>query len=186
MYKKAIAGIALLAGGLGLFLASVFYSLPSNVVSDRGVSNPLRAFSVDLAPQGWGFFTKPPAEPDLFFLDAGTLESLVVTPQGRVDNLFGVSRTQRAQGPEGANLLGGLTDEDWHTCELGETLPQCVESLDGASKKVPAVENDAPIETLCGEVLVAQSAPTPWSYRDLTEDTHSPENIVKLSVQCDN
>lgn len=170
--------------GTLVFLASIFYSLPSNVVSDRGKVNPLRALSVDLAPQGWAFFTKPPSEPDLFFYDSTSLKSLMITPQGRSDNLFGLSRTQRAQGPEGANMLLRLTDEDWHQCETGDNLETCIKTMESNKKKVHKVDNRAPIKTLCGEVIVVQAAPTAWSYRDLTPETHTPLHVVKLSVKC--
>ncbi|MGO2034532.1 MAG: SdpA family antimicrobial peptide system protein, partial [Brevibacterium aurantiacum] len=101
---RSLVTLALLGLAILMLLVSVFFSLPSNVLSDRGKVNAARVFSVDLAPQGWGFFTKPPSDSDLFYYD-GNLQSVMETPQGRADNLLGLSRTQRAQGPEGGALL---------------------------------------------------------------------------------
>lgn len=185
MYKKAFLGLLFFGIGFAFFLISVFYSLPSNVVSDRGIPSSFRVFSIDVAPQGWGFFTKPPSDPDLLFYNAKTLESLLVTPQTRVENLYGLSRTQRAQGPEGANLLVTLTDDDWFSCSPGDVLQKCVDAMNRENKKVLSVKNTAPIHTLCGDILVSQAKPTPWSYRKLIDESHSPSYIVKVNVQCD-
>lgn len=81
-------------------------------------------------------------------------------------------------------MLLSLTDEDWHQCETGDKLETCIEAMESNRKKVHDVDNEAPIKTICGEVVVAQSAPTTWSYRGLTPYSHRPLRIVKLSVKC--
>ncbi|WP_448072690.1 SdpA family antimicrobial peptide system protein [Georgenia yuyongxinii] len=167
------------------FLGSIFHSLPSNVVSDTGVRSPIRTFSVDLAPQGWGFFTRSPSELDLLFYDAQSLEPLMVTPQGRPENLLGLSRTQRAQGPEAGNLLRPLSDEDWQSCEAGDVLETCIGRLENSAIDPPVVTNSSPVKTLCGEVIFAQSDPVPWSYRDLYDVQHLPQHVTKLDIECD-
>lgn len=167
-----------------LFLGSVFNSLPSNVVSDTGVRSPVRIFSVDLAPQGWGFFTRDPSEADLLFYRAETLEPLWVTPQGRVENAFGVSRTQRAQGPEAAALLEGVAESDWHECQLGQTLQNCVHQMNEDGTSVVTAVNESPVQTLCGPVIFSQSDPVPWSFRDLYEAKHLPRFVAELEIEC--
>ena len=69
----------------------------------------LRAELNTVAGQNFAFFTRSPEtdQIDAYRLDPdGTVgASLLVTPQAKPANLFGLSRTQRAQGPELAILL---------------------------------------------------------------------------------
>ncbi|WP_237233343.1 SdpA family antimicrobial peptide system protein [Rothia nasisuis] len=184
MSRRAISGLTFLIFGFFLLSISVFYSLPSNVVSDRGAKNPIRILSIDMAPQGWAFFTKPPSEGELLYYSSDSLESLLVTPQGRIENLFGISRTQRAQGPEVAQLLKDIADEDWYSCNSGESIYECFDAMKANNYEAYNLENNSPIKTLCGDVLVSNALPTPWSYRDLVNDTYIPKNIVSLNIQC--
>ncbi|MDN6854853.1 MAG: SdpA family antimicrobial peptide system protein, partial [Bifidobacterium crudilactis] len=182
---RSLVTLALLGLAILMLLVSVFFSLPSNVLSDRGKVNAARVFSVDLAPQGWGFFTKPPSDSDLFYYD-GNLQSVMETPQGRADNLLGLSRTQRAQGPEGGALLTPLAEEDWFKCETGEDLEECYESLKASTTEPIRADNTFKHPTLCGKVVIAQAEPVPWSYRDLYEQTHIPEGMIEMQVTCEN
>lgn len=184
MTKKALAATVSLTSGLLLLLATIYGSLPSNVLSDTGIKSAARFFSVDLAPQGWAFFTRDPSEADLLYYDAASLEPLWITPQGRAENGFGVSRTQRAQGPEAAELLQSLGIDDWHECDAGAKVVDCVLAGESDLRDRIQVTNNTPVKTLCGNVLFVQADPVPWSYREFYEETHLPRYVAGLEVEC--
>lgn len=166
-----------------MLLVTIYSSLPSNVLSDTGIKSAARFFSVDLAPQGWAFFTRDPSEADLLYYDADSLEPVWITPQGRPENVFGVSRTQRAQGPEAAALIEHLGVDDWQECATGADLATCVSTIEVASASIQ-VENEAPVRTLCGDVLFVQADPVPWSYRDFYDARHLPRYIAPVEIAC--
>ncbi|AZL14926.1 hypothetical protein CXR25_17085 [Brevibacterium aurantiacum] len=99
---------------------------------------------------------------------------------------LGLSRTQRAQGPEGGALLTPLAEEDWFKCETGEDLEECYESLKASTTEPIRADNTFKHPTLCGKVVIAQAEPVPWSYRDLYEQTHIPEGMIEMQVTCEN
>jgi len=180
---RTAVGLATLALGGIAFVGSVFHSLPSNVVSDTGLRSPVRVFSVDLAPQGWGFFTRDPSEADLLYYDED-LSPAWTTPQGRPENVFGLSRTQRAQGPEAAALLRHVSESDWFECAPGAAVGSCVEAYRADDRVALQAENASIVPTLCGTIVFAQSDPVPWSFRDLYEDTHIPRYVTEVSASC--
>jgi len=182
-WRTAVGVVTLGLGGIAL-AGSVFHSLPSNVVSDTGLRSPLRIFSVDLAPQGWGFFTRDPSEADLLYYEED-LQPAWTTPQGRPENLYGLSRTQRAQGPEAAALLESVGEDDWFECMRGATFESCVEGLRDVGPAATEAENASVVPTLCGTIVFAQSDPVPWSYRHLYEDTHIPRYVTEVSATCE-
>jgi antimicrobial peptide system SdpA family protein len=184
MSWKSFSGITALSVGMLMLLASIFASLPSNTLSDTGIRSAARYFSVDLAPQGWAFFTRDPSEADLLYYRAESLEPLWVTPQGRLENAFGVSRTQRAQGPEAAALLTEVSEDQWHECGRGMSLAECAAEAEAGAPAPLQVANNAPIQTLCGDILMTQSEPVPWSYRNLYETTHITKYVSYLEVDC--
>ena len=99
---------AVLLAAVGLL--SLAASLPPNIVWGRTQLSELRARTQHRpSDRDFAFFTRSPEtdQIDAYRLapDATTGASLLVTPQARPSNLFGLSRTQRAQGPELAILL---------------------------------------------------------------------------------
>ena len=167
-------GLVALCAGLGLFATSIFLSLPSNVVMDRGTQNNMRQFSITWVPQGWGFFTRPPSENGIRVFAPDSLEPLLHTPQNAASNLWGLSRTQRAQGPEVANLVLEVEVAEWFSCELGSTLADCRDALAWSGTPPREVTNTSPLTTICGPALIVESKPVSWSYRHLYEEVFTP------------
>lgn len=111
-----------------------------------------RATAQAVWPQGWGFFTEPPA-PELvvYAQDTRGWRSLMLTPQGRADNLFGLSRRQRTQAPEISAVADSLPADGWRACSAT--------SLDGCSGVVRAAPRLKAVDhavqpTLCGSVVL--------------------------------
>lgn len=46
------------------------------------------------------------------------------------------------------------------------------------------VENHSPKPILCGTVGLLQEKPTPWAWRDLLPEAHTPERVMVLEVTC--
>lgn len=164
------------------FLTSIYAVLPRNVLSDH-VPKSARVTISTLWPQGWGFFTKDPDSPDIDVYketSTGQTKSLLVTPQGRPSNLFGLSRTGRAQGPEIA-ILNDLIDEDeWVACTT-ENIG-CLESA--RSAEAIKLTNTSPSPTICGRVIFTSEIPIPWSYRSYSEETHRIQATVNAILTC--
>lgn len=161
--------------------ASIYFVLPPNVISSEGpVFKGLQQTFTTVSPQGWGFFTNAPQTGEISVYDVKSHQSLMLTPQGRVENLFGISRAQRAQGPELAQLADAATG--WQECQLGQTREQC---LDQASRLMPQpVSIELAHQSLCGPVILTTETFTPFEYRDFDLPIHTIETYSSLDVAC--
>lgn len=83
----------------------------------------------------------------------------MITPQGLPSNVFGLSRTQRAQGPELANLQLGVPGSSWTVCD-GSAL-ECLELY--KDSPVAMVENTSPVLTVCGGASLVMPDRSPRS-----------------------
>lgn len=158
-------------------LTTVAAAFPANVLKPSN-SEALTIVS-KLAPQGWAFFTKDPQDVELVAYQptAEGLRSLQTTPQSRVENIWGLTRTQRAQGPEIAALSNQLT---WVECVPGEVTEACVD----ATASFETVTTPIPHPSLCGRVIVAQEKPVAWSFREFVDGTHTAERVAYALVDC--
>lgn len=179
--RAAVAGLAALALVCSLLLGSIFFSFPSNVVSVRD-GGSVRTVSVELIPQNWPFFTKPPNDPEVIpyiVHGDGRIEFASQFPNGRSENVFGLSRSQRAQGPEMANLANQV--EEWVDCS--GVRDQCVETAVGQGV-AQTIHNSSPVATLCGTVVLMQTEPVPWSYRGHYDGWRLDKEAVLIEAEC--
>lgn len=182
--KTAVIGAVSLLVFSALLLASIFYSLPSNVVKDRAQPDTVRIASVAFMPQGWGFFTRPPSSESFVAIgEDGQLTDLMETPQNEWSNALGISRGQRAQGPELANLVNTIPEDLWSECDPGSTTSECFHS-EAPHDPVEVLENTSPVPTLCGDITFAEVSPVDWSYRDFYEGALSAHSIVTVESEC--
>ena len=169
-----------LMGFMVVFLTSIFMSMPTNILS-TDIPVGVRDVVTRVMPQGWAFFTRDPQSEMIGayrLSSTQTPENALMTPQGRVENLWGLSRNQRAQGPEMASLANEVSE--WTECD--EDSDVC---LDNATDESPLkVENSSPAPTLCGDIIIAQETPVPWSYRDFDLGNTKVEKTALLSVTC--
>lgn len=174
----AAAGGALLVGVL--LAGSVFFSLPSNVLSTRDGS-ALRALSARFLPQSWAFFTKPPSDPEFvpYVVSDGGVSHAALLPNSRPENLYGLSRRQRAQGPEVAGMANQV--RTWRNCD--EVEGDCPAVVAGSAEPVP-VENSSPVPTLCGRVVLVETRPVPWKFRDRYEGWRLDKRAAVVEAKC--
>ncbi|WP_328811770.1 SdpA family antimicrobial peptide system protein [Rhodococcus sp. NBC_00294] len=159
--------------------AGIFFSLPSNVVDQRNGSLQ-RTVATAILPESWAFFTKPLDSPEYtaFSPEGAPLTSL---PNSRPDNMWGLTRKQRAQGPEMANLFSQVDTDLWVDCE--QIAGDCVTAaVDGNAPL--SVKNLSTVPTLCGELVLASTSPVPWSYRNLYTGWRNEDMTTYLDVEC--
>ncbi|RSS45609.1 SdpA family antimicrobial peptide system protein [Streptomyces sp. WAC07061] len=172
------AGGVLLVGAL--LAGSVFFSLPSNVLSTRD-GGDLRALSARLLPQSWAFFTKPPSDPEFvpYLVSDGGVAPAALLPNSRAENLYGLTRRQRAQGPEVAAMANQV--RTWRDCEgIDGDCPAVVAGSPGAV----SVENTSPVPTLCGRVVLVETRPVPWKFRDRYEGWRLDKKAAVVEATC--
>ena len=113
--------------------------------------------------------------------DATTGVSLLVTPQAKASNLFGLSRTQRAQGPELAILLRAVPTPGWVDCSALERAA-CLAELRRRPKTL--LHNTSPIPTVCGDVALSIESTTKWAYRRLADTGYRIDRIAATVIDC--
>jgi antimicrobial peptide system SdpA family protein len=185
MRPPVIMGVAYACVLIVAAIASVAATLPSNIMWER---NQLRAIRVELntiAAQDFAFFTRSAETEQIIAYrlnsDGSAVASLSRTPQAKASNLFGLSRTQRAQGPELANLVRAVRPGAWVNC-TGLDRKTC---FDGVPRQPKAfLHNNSPIPTVCGQVMLTFERTTKWAYRRLTDARYAVERVALASIDC--
>ncbi|MEU6438941.1 SdpA family antimicrobial peptide system protein [Streptomyces sp. NPDC047046] len=165
----------------GYLALGLFYTLPSNALSSRHSAGARTAFNT-LVPQNWAFFTRNPetGQTGAYRLGHdGEVSDLLHTPQGAPSNLFGLSRTQRAQGPELGYLNAHVTG---HYAKCSAYLADCVEE---SAKRAPVkVTNTSPLPTLCGDLVLTQEKTVPWAFRNEVPYQKHVDRVAHVDVRC--
>ena len=153
-------------------------AMPFNTLN---LSDDLRSTVMSLIPEGWGFFTKNPRDPEIqvAVLHNGRLEKLNIVSSFEAKYAFGFNRLSRAQGLELDNLLGQLqTSGLWHDCQ--QNVSDCAQTLQVQKRLV----NSAQFPTLCGDLVLYQSRPIPWAYRNIKPTLNMPSRQTRVEVVC--
>lgn len=166
---------------ISILFVSVLVAVPPTSISldmNQEFRNGYSAF----VSQGWNFFTKDLQEDQygVYNVDETSRQAvgLLRTPQTRAENLWGLTRDQRAQGPELANIANAVTG--WKKCPTKRGT--CLLDL-GHSTQV--ITNTSPLPTICGTVVVTQERQTPWSYRNFaTAQSPIIDETAKVTVTC--
>lgn len=181
LHQLALFAVVLLCL-FGYLAASLFYTLPSNALSSRQSKGAARQALNILAPENWAFFTRDPqtAQIGIYALGAdGSVRNLLRTPQGAPSNLFGLSRTQRAQGPE-LGYLNAAAAAHWTACD--GPLADCLRELSGG--RAWQVRNESPVPTVCGDAYLTQEKTVPWSYREQVPYLRRVAKAAHLDIRC--
>jgi len=176
-------GYALLLAAAGSICLAA--ALPSNILWGHTQAIVLRAELNTVAGQNFAFFTRSPEteQVDAYRVNPdGTIgASLLVTPQTRTANLFGLSRTQRAQGPEMANLIHKVPPDAWVDCtSLDRTT--CFAAI--LHQPEVELQNDSPVPTVCGSVALTAESTVKWAYRRLIDARYAIDHIAQTRVFC--
>jgi antimicrobial peptide system SdpA family protein len=156
----------------------VHAQLPANAVQlpyEARLSHSVRL----VLPQGWAFFTRSPRAPDVvpYRRVDGRWVSALATPNAEPRNLFGLSRTARAQGVELGVLIGDVRPDQWLACTVDPLV-----CLDRATPV--ALTNTSLVPTLCGEVGLVSQQPLPWAWSEARDETVMPGRVARLETSC--
>jgi antimicrobial peptide system SdpA family protein len=170
----------------GLLVAVLFasYLLAGRLGGTAAVQMPAQgdvgALLSRIAPQGWAFFTKPArsATPTAHAHDGGRWVQVAGVSNAQLRFLGGLSREGRRQGVEMASVLTGIPRRAWLECD-GRDLPQCV-----SGQRRQSVLNPLPHPTLCGNVVLAATKPTPWEWRYISSEGTYVSEAIALEVRC--
>lgn len=144
-----------------------------------------------------------PQDPELVAYESGSGENLMVTPQNRWRNGLGLSRNQRAQGPELANIANQLPAAAWTGCDEEEIRaafdppyptkeerktiaeepvnPGCITG----AKSVARVNNSSQRPTVCGDVTLALTTPVPFEFQQFTDRYPQISKVARVTVDCE-
>lgn len=164
---------------LPILFVSVLVAVPPTAIS-LGMSQEFRNNYSAFVSQGWNFFTKDLQGNQFGAYEPGQADpaSLLITPQTRIENAWGLTRNQRAQGPELANLANGITE--WQDCTTMRI--SCASELKGEPIEIV---NTSPIPTLCGDIVITQEHQSPWSYRGFpSAHEQIVDKIALVSITC--
>lgn len=160
----------------------VHSQLPENVLSLPG-ENAAAPTLRKLAPQGWAFFTKSSRSSVVVPYGEGSngeWESLDLGPHSAASNVFGADRGSRAQGVEVALLLDGVDTKQWAKCS--SDVDRCLSKSEGAEPIT--VDNVSPQPTVCGDVVLIDQTPVPWSYRDIVDYDVRAQKALRMDITC--
>ncbi|GAA0389673.1 SdpA family antimicrobial peptide system protein [Streptomyces luteireticuli] len=178
--QLALFSVACLAL-FGYLATALFYTLPTNALSSRH-SKGARTVLNTVTPENWAFFTRNPQNGQIGVYASGrdgAVRNLLVTPQGDPSNLFGISRTQRAQGPE-LGYLNAAAASRWVPC--AGFLEPCIK--EATARPAQQVTNSSPVPTVCGDAFLTQEKTVPWSFRNQVPYTRRVVQIAHLDVRC--
>jgi antimicrobial peptide system SdpA family protein len=160
---------------------SVVQSLAPNALSSREpAAAALRDAVLAIAPQRWEFFTASPQGRQYLAYRTGSDESALSLPQTKAENLFGLSRAQRAQGPELAALHEQVSE--WVKCKDRSASRACLRQA--AQARPLPLRNEARRKTLCGDLVLAQEKPTPFEFRSFDLPQFRVLQTARVEVSC--
>lgn len=157
-----------------IVILAITSSLESSVLVDGKTKKVFRY----LLPQGWGFFTKSPREPQvaMYKIDNGKPQ-LVDYNNMSYKNLFGFSRVARIKGyelsiilekvPKNKYVKGKITDID-QILKL-EPIQLMPDEMINFTEK--------------GTYIIRISNPIPWAWSNSNQENNVPGSFVKINVQ---
>ncbi|MCS5508683.1 SdpA family antimicrobial peptide system protein [Curtobacterium flaccumfaciens pv. flaccumfaciens] len=181
---RTLRAYGVFIGTLGILLAwlvtTLLLSLAPNALTSRtAVGTAARDLVAAVAPQRWEFFTASLQKSALTAYSSTSSSSLLDLPQTRARNIFGMSRTQRAQGPEIALISA---DVKWVKCSNRSQPETCVKQAQREVQQV--VANAAAHRTLCGPMVLAEVKPTPFEFREFGYESTYIVRTASVSVRC--
>ncbi|WP_253957652.1 SdpA family antimicrobial peptide system protein [Paenibacillus oleatilyticus] len=162
------------------FWAYIFFAAIHAVMPTNPITLPTgKTLGIALwFPQGWGFFSKNPREPQFRVLDLSDGSLLPAWPNNMPANLFGIKRFGRSQGIEAGLLVSMIPETSKEKCE--ESPYSCLKKAD----KTLTLNNPTPNPTICGELGFVFQEPIPWAWSSGEENIEMPSTVVRVRVAC--
>lgn len=145
-------------------------------------------------PEGWGFFSRDPREPDLYLyeLHGNKLIRNTHAPISSFANFFGLKRYPRAQSVELGMLLHNINDSLFKSCEINiedrseidiESLNSVNDHLKLDRATIATVMNGSPYPTIKGIICIVQQEPIPWAWAWNRKTLKLPAKYLILNVK---
>ena len=130
-------------------------------------------------PEGWGFFTRNPREPDLhlFILKNNRWVKNPNMPISNFRNAMGLSRLPRAQSVEIAMLISKVKENDWKTSELN------INNLELKNPSIITIKELFPYAILKDTLCIVQQAPIPWAWSWNRSVLKMPSKYIVINVR---
>ncbi|ANN35627.1 TPA: SdpA family antimicrobial peptide system protein [Bacillus cereus] len=159
---------------LTLFL-SILSGLPETPVS---ISGNTKSIFKQVLPQGWGFYSKDPRDDLLSVINMDSQESAAAWPNNKLENVFGLDRSGRAQGTETGLIMASASEDNWKTCKKDPI--ECLKELPAEKQVNNILENP----TICGDIGIINQKPVPWSWSKNKSKIKMPSKVLRVNVQC--
>ncbi|WP_338553838.1 SdpA family antimicrobial peptide system protein [Paenibacillus sp. KS-LC4] len=159
-----------------IFAASILAAMPTTALSSLSDGNSLKI--ITWFPQGWGFFSKDPKEPQLRIVNMSDGNLAPLWPNNIPKNLFGIQRLGRSQGIEGGYLISKIPESS--------RIPCTTDPYSCLQESEPTLEilNDNPSPTICGDVGFTFQEPVPWAWSSSEQPIEMPSEVVRVNIQC--
>jgi len=153
---------------------------PANALSSQFLTVRQTLAFANVLPEGFAFFTKDPREqnPFLYKISEGDSLIMITKPNSSPENLFGLSRRQRALYVELGSIIPLISTKDRTTCAT--SFRDCITN---DPVKTVRIENRAPQALLCGSYYLKMIEPVPWAWHKAFKG-EMPMTIVRLELLC--
>lgn len=160
------------------WIAIVGLAIVSSFNSSVAVGDSLEKNFRYLFPQGWGFFTKSPLEPqvELYRVDNTNTLTMVDYNNSSLKNAFGFSRMARIKGYELAIMVEKVAKGKY---------------IEGKRKDISkALELEAVTINPCDEIRFTEKGiyilkvykPIPWAWATNNQEDNVPCSFVKIKI----
>jgi len=178
--RLGVVALVLTFAWLTLAAYVVHTRMPTTAVSLPGEA-ALKPMMNLFMPEGWAFFTKSPRDERLLPFVRTSNGSWIYAnrgPNAEARNLFGISRSSRAQGPEMGLLISKVPVSAWRNC-AGDAKP-CLDS----SPVAFAGQSPSATPVLCGTVGLVLQEPLPWAWFAARDRVNLPSRVARLEIRC--
>jgi len=163
-------------GVLIIFIGVVALSfMPYNPIR---LSTNTKFAMLNIAPQGWGFFTRNPREERFMVFDENKNEiDFRITS---ASNLFGLKRRNRAMTSEVANILNKVNANNVISCD--GSIFDCISNLE--INQLDTVDNIVSSPVLCGKYFIKIQKPIPWAWSKSWKEIIIPYKMASVMITC--
>ncbi|MCM3269767.1 SdpA family antimicrobial peptide system protein [Paenibacillus elgii] len=159
-----------------IFAAAIHSVMPVNAITQIPFANKLKI--VTWFPQGWGFFSKNPREPQFKVVNISNEAVAVAWPNNIPENFFGLKRFGRSQGIEAGYLVSKIPET--HKKDCTENPYSCLKESEASVE----IENQTSLPTLCGDIGFVFQEPVPWAWSGNRENIEMPSKVMRVTVKC--
>jgi antimicrobial peptide system SdpA family protein len=159
-----------------LFLTSLvfFSSMKEQIIVNKEVKKYVSTFF----PEGWGFFTKNPRDPQLeVYKIEDEIAKKINMSNHSAFNFFGLSRKARVIGYESSMIASEIDKKKWKSNQ---------------TEKITYFVNDSSIIVsrkkgfkflIPGDYILKMFEPIPYAWANKNQENNNPYSVVKVKIE---